>query len=82
MWNAPATLSGISRARVGGFAAKAANRVSVLARLVEIEIGSGDTRLLGPGSILLAEDTTGQGHINRPPIAQFLKWVLRFSYTG
>jgi hypothetical protein len=32
---------------------------------VEIEVGSGDTRLLGPGSILLAEDTTGQGHVSR-----------------
>ncbi len=32
---------------------------------VEIEIGSGETRVLGPGTILLAEDTTGQGHISR-----------------
>ena len=32
---------------------------------VEIEIGSGEKRLMGPGSILLAEDTTGQGHISR-----------------
>ncbi len=32
---------------------------------VEIETGSGDTRLLGPGSILLAEDLDGQGHISR-----------------
>jgi len=32
---------------------------------VEIEVGSGETRLLGPGSILLAEDLTGQGHISR-----------------
>ena len=32
---------------------------------VEIEIGSGEKRLLGPGSILLAEDTTGRGHISR-----------------
>ena len=32
---------------------------------VEIETGSGDKRLLGPGSILLAEDTTGKGHISR-----------------
>lgn len=32
---------------------------------VEIEVGSGATRVLGPGSILLAEDTTGQGHISR-----------------
>ncbi|MBT3625927.1 MAG: hypothetical protein HOM44_16230 [Gammaproteobacteria bacterium] len=32
---------------------------------VEIENGLGETRLLGPGSILLAEDTTGRGHISR-----------------
>ncbi len=32
---------------------------------VEIEIGSGENRVLGPGSILLAEDITGQGHISR-----------------
>ena len=32
---------------------------------VEIEVGSGERRVLGPGSILLAEDTTGQGHISR-----------------
>ncbi len=32
---------------------------------VDIEVGDGTTRRLGPGSILLAEDTTGQGHISR-----------------
>ena len=32
---------------------------------VEIEIGTGEKRILGPGSILLAEDKTGQGHISR-----------------
>ena len=32
---------------------------------VEIEIGSGEKRVLGPGTILLAEDTEGQGHISR-----------------
>ena len=32
---------------------------------VEIETGAGEVRVLGPGSILLAEDTTGQGHISR-----------------
>ena len=32
---------------------------------VEIEVGSGEKRRLGPGTILLAEDTTGQGHISR-----------------
>ena len=32
---------------------------------VEIEGADGETRRLGPGSILLAEDTTGQGHASR-----------------
>ena len=32
---------------------------------VEIEVGDGTRRVLGPGSILLAEDMTGQGHISR-----------------
>ena len=32
---------------------------------VEIEVGDGSKRRLGPGDILLAEDTTGRGHISR-----------------
>jgi uncharacterized cupin superfamily protein len=32
---------------------------------VEIECGDGSTCRLGPGDILLADDTTGQGHISR-----------------
>ena len=36
-----------------------------LAGSVEIEVGDGTKRVLGPGSILLAEDMTGQGHISR-----------------
>ncbi len=32
---------------------------------VEIEIGDGTRRVLGPGEVLLAEDTTGRGHISR-----------------
>lgn len=32
---------------------------------VEIEVGDGSKRLLRSGDILLAEDTTGQGHISR-----------------
>ena len=32
---------------------------------VEIEIGDGSKRVLGPGEILLAEDTTGRGHRSR-----------------
>jgi quercetin dioxygenase-like cupin family protein len=32
---------------------------------VEYEIGDGTRRRFGPGSIFLAEDLTGQGHIAR-----------------
>jgi len=32
---------------------------------VEIEVGDGTVRRLEPGEILLAEDTTGRGHISR-----------------
>src|SRR6476619_4598272 len=32
---------------------------------VEIETGTGEKRLFGPGSILLADDRTGRGHISR-----------------
>lgn len=32
---------------------------------VDIEVGDGTVRRFGPGSILLAEDTTGEGHISR-----------------
>jgi hypothetical protein len=32
---------------------------------VEIEVGDGTKRVLGAGEVLLAEDTTGRGHISR-----------------
>ena len=32
---------------------------------VEVEVGDGTTRRLEAGDILLAEDTTGRGHISR-----------------
>jgi hypothetical protein len=32
---------------------------------VEIEVSDGEVRRFGPGTILLAEDTTGKGHISR-----------------
>jgi hypothetical protein len=32
---------------------------------VDIEVGDGSVRRLGPGSILLAEDLTGEGHMSR-----------------
>ncbi|GAB4322562.1 MAG: hypothetical protein Kow0010_03450 [Dehalococcoidia bacterium] len=39
--------------------------VITLAGVAEIECGDGTTRRFGPGDILLADDTTGQGHITR-----------------
>ena len=32
---------------------------------VELVVGDGTSRILGPGDILLAEDTTGRGHASR-----------------
>jgi hypothetical protein len=32
---------------------------------VELIVPSGEKRILGPGDILLAEDTTGKGHISK-----------------
>jgi hypothetical protein len=31
----------------------------------EIEVGDGSKKLFAPGDVLLAEDTTGQGHVTR-----------------
>ena len=39
--------------------------VITLAGLVEVECGDGTTRRFGAGDIMLADDTTGQGHITR-----------------
>ena len=32
---------------------------------IEVRVGDGEVRRLGPGSVLLAEDTTGKGHTTR-----------------
>ena len=39
--------------------------VFILQGCVEFIASDGDSRLLGPGGILLAEDTTGEGHRSR-----------------
>jgi hypothetical protein len=39
--------------------------VITLAGQVEIETGDGTIRCFGPGDVMLAEDTTGRGHITR-----------------
>ncbi|MES2561674.1 MAG: hypothetical protein V4637_03010 [Pseudomonadota bacterium] len=36
--------------------------VITLSGSVELEVGSGATRVFGPGDVLLAEDLTGEGH--------------------
>ncbi len=43
---------------------------------VEFETSDGDVRRLAAGSVLLAEDTTGKGHISRhPPEGQLLMFI-------
>jgi hypothetical protein len=42
----------------------------------EIEIEDGSKRRLGPGDILLAEDTSGQGHISRDVGAQPRRFIF------
>src|SRR5678816_2591337 len=39
--------------------------VITLSGEVEIETGDGTVRRFGPGDVMLAEDTTGRGHITR-----------------
>ena len=39
--------------------------VFTLSGAVDIEIGDGTVRRLGPGDVLIAEDLTGQGHVTR-----------------
>ena len=39
--------------------------VFTLSGAVDIEIGDGSVRRLGPGDVLIAEDLTGQGHATR-----------------
>ena len=39
--------------------------VVTLSGQVEIETGDGTIRRFGPGDVMLAEDTTGRGHITR-----------------
>ena len=48
--------------------------VIVLSSQLELRIGDGTVRRLGPGDIMLAEDLTGQGHITRA-VGGTLVWV-------
>lgn len=39
--------------------------VVLLSGRIEVEVSDGEVRVLGPGTVLLAEDTTGVGHRSR-----------------
>ena len=39
--------------------------VVILQGIMEVEVSDGSTHRINPGEILLAEDTTGKGHITR-----------------
>ncbi|MDF1568997.1 MAG: hypothetical protein RQ801_15180 [Spirochaetaceae bacterium] len=41
--------------------------IVMLSGLVEIQVSDGETRVFGPGEIVLVEDTTGKGHKSRSP---------------
>jgi hypothetical protein len=51
--------------------------VMVLSGMAEIEVGDGDRRTFGPGSVVLMTDTTGRGHRTNALGNQevFLVWV-------
>ena len=39
--------------------------IIILSGEVELTVGDGTERRLGPGDVLLAEDVTGRGHLTR-----------------
>ena len=50
--------------------------VITLSGQVEIETGDGTIRRFGPGGVMLAEDTTGRGHITRVVGGQPRRYVF------
>lgn len=43
---------------------------------VEISVGSGETRIINPGDVMLVEDTKGHGHISKALKGQSRKSVF------
>jgi hypothetical protein len=39
--------------------------IFMLSGELEVEVSDGETRLFGPGAVLLVEDTVGRGHVSR-----------------
>jgi hypothetical protein len=60
--------------------------VITLEGVVEIECGDGSKRRLGPGDILLADDTWGRGHVTReiqgPRRSLFVPFPPDFDISG
>ncbi len=50
--------------------------VIMLKGAMEIETGDGTKRIFGEGDILLAEDTTGQGHITRAGSKEIREYLM------
>ncbi len=48
---------------------------------IEVEVSNGEIRRFGPGSIILVEDTVGQGHITRVVSAE-RAYLVAVSLTG
>jgi hypothetical protein len=46
---------------------------------VEVEVSDGERRTLGPGDVLLVEDTSGKGHITRGPQQEYLIVFIHLS---
>ena len=53
---------GLENRGLGGRISALIRGSGVMFREVDITVGDGTVRRLGPGEILLAEDTTGRGH--------------------
>ncbi|GIT02568.1 MAG: hypothetical protein CM1200mP27_11930 [Chloroflexota bacterium] len=50
---------------MNGITLRDAQNLFVLAGQMEVSVKDGTTRVFNPGDVLLAEDMTGQGHLNR-----------------
>lgn len=50
--------------------------IIMLKGAIEIEVGDGTKRIFNEGDILLAEDTTGQGHITRAKSQGSRKYLM------
>lgn len=50
--------------------------IIMLTGAIEIEVGNGSKKIFNEGDVLLAEDTTGQGHITRSASKGVRKYLM------